>query len=197
MSVYMCVTTFLGAKEMKSLEFYIKHEEAQPLSVDRLKTYVRRPHLKFVNIKDITKKTSLAKLCPAGTGICILWSSAKGDIGHFTGLFHTAQGYLYFDPTGLAIHRLSQLTHNPFILQGLLDNGGHVVRYNRFKYQQIRSNVQSCGRHVCCRWNCIDMSDKQYRGIMTHRHLKPDAIATLFTLPNDLAHWKRVMASEK
>ena len=178
----------------KTLESYVKHEEAQPLSVDRLKTYMRRPGLKFIDYKKIHKDTSLKNLLGGG-GVCILWTSPNGSIGHFTGLFKTKGGLLWFDPTGLAIHRLAEITHNPFILQKKLEKEHHVT-YNRFKYQKIRDNVQSCGRHVLCRWNMLHMSDKEYRGVMTHRHLNSDAIATLLTLPNDLAHWSAVLKGE-
>jgi len=151
--------------------------------------------LKFVEYEKIHKDTSLKKLMGSAGGVCILWSSPGGKIGHFTGLFKTKKGILWFDPTGLAIHRLAEITHNPFILQKKLEESHHVT-YNRFKYQQIRKNVQSCGRHVLCRWNMLHLSDKEYRGVMTHRHLNPDMIATLLTLPDDLAHWSTVTSSE-
>jgi hypothetical protein len=128
--------------------------------------------------------------------VCILWSSPNGKIGHFTGLFKTKTGLLWFDPTGLAIHRLAEVTHSPFVLQKKLEQAHHV-NYNHVKYQKIRDDVQSCGRHVLCRWNLLHMSDAEYRGVMRHRHLSPDVIATLLTIPNDLSHWSSVLKSEK
>jgi len=169
---------------MKTLEHYIRKDEAEPLSAVQLKKYLRRPGLKFVDYENIGKGTTLKSLLGAANGVCILWSSG-GTIGHFTGLFRTKEGLLWFDPTGLAIHRLAEITHNPFVLQKKLEEAHHV-RYNRFKYQKIRTDVQSCGRHVVCRWNFLHMSDAQYRGVMTHRHLNPDQIATLLTLADDL-----------
>lgn len=173
----------------KTLESYIKKEEARPLDVDTLKTYMRRPGLKFIEYEKIAKDTKLKELLGPSGGVCILWSSpGKKSIGHFTGLFRKGRSLLWFDPTGLAIHRLAEITHNPFVLQKKLEEARHVT-YNRFKYQQIRANVQSCGRHVLCRWNMLHLSDSEYRGVMTHRHLNPDQIATMCTLPDDLSHW--------
>ena len=174
-----------------TLEHYIKKEEAQPLTVDRLKTYVRRPGLRFVNYESIKPTTSLSKLLGPRGGVCILWSSPGGAIGHFTGLFRKGKQLLYFDPTGLAVHRLSEITHNPFVLQKKLEEAHHVT-YNKTRYQQIRKNIQSCGRHVICRWNMLELSDAQYRGVMTHRRLDADAIVTMMTVPSDLAHWSQV-----
>jgi hypothetical protein len=183
--------SFIVKMSPKTLEWYVKKEEAQPLSVDRLKTYMRRPGLKFIDYSKIHKDTSMKELLGPAGGVCILWTSPEGKIGHFTGLFRKNKKLLWFDPTGLAIHRLAEVTHNPFILQKKLEKEGHVT-YNRFKYQQIRDNVQSCGRHVLCRWNMLGLSDDQYRGVMTHRHLNPDQIATMCTLPDDLSHWSSV-----
>ena len=177
---------------MRTLNWFIKHEKAQPLGVDRLKGYARRPGLKFVKYKDIGE---LSKLFDHGDGVCILWEGDSGDIGHFTGLFKRGSGYLHFDPTALPIHRLAQLTTGSFTLQRALD-AAHTT-YNKHRYQKIKNDVQSCGRHVLCRWNMLQLSDKQYHGVMTHRHLSPDDIAVLLTLPNDLAHWAKVRKDEK
>jgi hypothetical protein len=123
-----------------------------------------------------------------------LWENDAGDIGHFTGLFKRGAGYLHFDPTGLPIHRLAQITNNAFTLQREL--GKVHTTYNKKRYQQIKTDVQSCGRHVLCRWNMLQLSDRQYEGVMSHRHLSPDDIAVMLTLPNDLAHWKKVLKDE-
>ena len=176
-----------------SLEHYVRHEKAQPLSVGRLKKYARRPGLKFMDYEDIGKKTLKQIVGPAG-GCCIMWSDPEGKIGHFVGLFKRPEGYLYFDPTGLAIHRLAEVTHNPETLRKKLEAA--KVTYNRLRFQKIRSDTQSCGRHVLCRWNMLQLSDKEYRGVMTHKKLSPDEIAVMLTLPSDLAHWKRTLKEE-
>jgi hypothetical protein len=174
----------------KTLEWYLKKEEAVPLSIEQLKKYMRRPGLKFIDYEKILESTSIETLLGKKklAGVCILWSSKNGKIGHFTLLARRHGKIIWFDPTGLAIHRLAELTHNPFVLQKKLEKASHVS-YNRFKYQLLRKNVQSCGRHVMCRWNMLNLSDEEYRGVMTHRHLSSDDIATMATLPDDMGHW--------
>ena len=179
-------------KMTKTLSWYIKHERAQPLSQERLKGYVRRPGLRFVKYKDIK---GLASLFTKSNGVCILWENRSGDIGHYTGLFKRGASYLHFDPTALPIHRLAQITDNPFTLQKELDK--HKTTYNKIRYQKIADDIQSCGRHVVCRWNMLQLSDAEYRGVMTHRRLSTDDLAVLLTLPNDLAHWSDVLKDEK
>ena len=179
---------------MKTLAHYIRHEKAQPLSTDRLKTYMRRPGLRFFDYEDTASKSLKELVGPAG-GCCIMWSDSEGTIGHFVGLFKRGDGYLYFDPTGLAIHRLSEITHNPDTLQKKLAKA--KTTYNGLRFQKIRDDTQSCGRHVLCRWNMLQLSDAQYRGVMTHKKLSPDDIAVLLTLPSDLAHWSEVLKEER
>ena len=180
-----------------TLEKYLKREEQQPLTKERLKTYMRRPGLKFIDYADIKQGTSIVSLLGKGKygGVCILWSSGDGAIGHFTGLFRKGKTIMHFDPTGLPIHRLAQLTSNPFVLQKKLEELKHVT-YNRKKFQQIKDNVQSCGRHVLCRWNLLNLSEREYESVMTHRKLSSDDIAVIFTIPNDLQHWSEVRAEE-
>ena len=180
----------------KTLDHYIRHERAQPLSVARLKTYVKRKGLKFIDYDDIKPDDSIDKILGPGGAVCILWSDARGSIGHFTLCAKRDKHLLWFDPTGLAIHRLAEITDNPFVLQRKLEKERHVV-YNRVRYQKIRKDTQSCGRHCVCRFNMLALSDEEYRGVMTHRKLSSDDIATLLTLPDDLSHWSKTLKSEK
>jgi hypothetical protein len=173
----------------KTLESYIKQDMALPTSKQQMKKYLKKP-LNFIDYEKIHADTSIDTLLGKANAVCILWSSKDAKIGHFTLLARRPGGkLLWFDPTGLSIHRLAQVTHNKFVLQKKLEKLGNVT-YNRFKYQQIRHDVQSCARHVACRLNMLHMSDEQYRGVMTHRSLSTDDISVLLTLQEDLSHWK-------
>ncbi len=179
----------------RSLDNYIRHERAQPLSVSRLKTYVKRKGLRFLDYGDITKQMTIEQILGPGGAVCILWSDDSKKIGHYTLCAKRSKHLLWFDPTGLAIHRLAEVTNNPFVLQRKLEREKHVV-YNHVRYQKIRKDTQSCGRHVVCRFNMLALNDDQYRGVMTHKKLSPDDIATMLTLPDDLSHWAETLKSE-
>ena len=119
----------------RSLDNYIRHERAQPLSVSRLKTYVKRKGLRFLDYGDITKQMTIEQILGPGGAVCILWSDDSKKIGHYTLCAKRSKHLLWFDPTGLAIHRLAEVTNNPFVLQRKLEREKHVV-YNRVKYQK-------------------------------------------------------------
>ena len=53
----------------KTLEHYIRKDEAEPLSAVQLKKYLRRPGLKFVDYENIGKGMTLKSLLGAANGV--------------------------------------------------------------------------------------------------------------------------------
>ncbi len=72
----MLVTNILARNNQmkKTLRWFLDKERAEPLSVERLKSYAFRPKLKFVYYAEIESRESLDELIGAGDGACIiLW----------------------------------------------------------------------------------------------------------------------------
>lgn len=185
---------------MNQLKDYIKHERAVPLSMDRLKSFVFKPNLKFMEYSKLIKARSLNAILGHNGGVVILWDSEKNPkIGHYTLLFKSRGTVHYFDPLGFEMMKLASITgNNPQGLSRLL-KGVHV-RTNRVKYQSQREDTQSCGRHCCMRYNLKNFSDEQYRKLMTYsiqgRVMDMDDLMVLMTLPKDLSHWEKTLAKE-
>ena len=180
---------------VKQLEHYIIHEMAQPLSIERLKTYVRRDGLKWKQYEDIKKGDTIDDLVGLEGGCIILWSSVDAKIGHYTLLARWKNKIIYYDPLGLSVHKLATITGNDNRLEKILK--GYDVTWNHFQYQKVKASVQTCGRAAVLRWNLITFNAKQWKGLMSHRNLSPDKIVTLLTLNPDLSHWSEILKSEK
>ena len=181
------------------LKDFIKHERAVPLSMDRLKSFVFKRNLRFMEYTKVIKAHSLSALLGRNGGVVILWDSPKGDIGHYTLLYAHKGAVHYFDPLGFEMMKLASITgNNPQGLSRLLK--GTDVITNRFKYQALSADTQSCGRHCCMRYNLKDFDNEQYKNIMSYsingRKMDMDDLVVLLTLSQDLSHWSATLAKE-
>ena len=167
---------------MKTLKWFLDKELAEPLTIDRLKTYVFKDGLQFVYYSKL-------KSIPANGGLVILWDGESG-VGHYTLLWRGGGHLHYFDPLGLHPTQLGKIVHidSTKLLKLLPED----TRFNHTQYQKIRKNVQTCGRLCVIRYNFKDFSDKQFRGLMYLKGVDPDTLVTLFTLDSDLSHWKHL-----
>ena len=93
-----------------------------------------------------------------------------------------------FDPLGLGLRAVDKLTHSSNTLFKLLSKA-HVTQ-NTTKFQQLESDVQSCGRHCATRWNLCHFKPDEYRRALSLRTLSYDDTVTMLTISRDLTKWK-------
>ena len=182
---------------MMKLQKFIEHERKLPLSRERIQKMVFRKNLRYKEYGDLKHSDRLRQLLPEKiSGLLILYDNAQNpDIGHYVLLYRTGGNYHYFDPTGIGLRRMTRITGNNSVLVEIL--AGEDVSFNSVKYQKVRGDIQTCGRHVACRYNFCEFNKNDYHALMRYRGIPYDDLVTLLTLPNDLSHWKGTLAEEK
>ena len=177
----------------KTLRWFLDKERAEPLSVERLKSYAFRPKLKFVYYSEIESGESLDELIGAGDGACIiLWDvGQKNTVGHYTMIYRWKGKTFYWGPIGLSVSRLASVlkTSGAKILK-LLD--GHNAVVNSHRYQRVDKHVQTCGRLCVMRWNFAEFDEHEFRALMYYKGMDPDTVVTFLTLDTDLSHWSKI-----
>lgn len=179
---------------MKTLKSYIDHERAVPLSADRLRGFVQRKGLKFMEWVSF-KGSTVQALLAGHKGAVVLLHRNGGSVGHYV-LFSRGRGLEYFDSYGLAPDRLCAIlgfsqsdTHRFLRVVG-------QCAYRRLKLQARQSDTNTCGRYAVCRYNFLWATTAQFAGMMRHPSLSPDDVVTLLTLSADLSHWQQVLKDE-
>jgi len=178
-----------------TLHDFIDKELREPLDKNRVLAMSTRPGLGYLYYDDLKKRPTLKQLLPSkNSGKIILFIKHDGSqIGHFCLLFrHERSGIHFFDPYGLGLRKVLEVTNSTTYLEELLhkiQSKHHNVHINRHAFQQMKDGnqaVQTCGRHCITRWNACHMTPKEYEGLMHHRSLSPDEIVTIMTIERDL-----------
>lgn len=173
-----------------TLHEFIDKELLIPLDKDRVLAMSTRPGLGYLYYDDLKKKTSLKQLLPKrNSGKLILFVKHDGsEIGHFCLLFrHQRSGLHFFDPYGMGLRRVLEVTNSTTLLEQLLQ--GTEVHINKHAFQHMKDGkraINTCGRHCITRWNACHLTPKEYESLMHHRALSPDEIVTLMTMERDL-----------
>ncbi len=181
---------------MKTLKSYIDHERAVPLSADRLRSFVQRKGLKFMEFQSF-KGSTVQALLAGHRGAVVLLHKDGGQIGHYVLFFRGPRGLEYFDSYGLAPDSLCGIL-------GFSQSDTHrflrivsQCAYHRVRLQARQSDTQTCGRYAVCRFNFLWATTAQFAGMMRHSALHPDDVVTLLTLSADLSHWQQVLKDER
>lgn len=163
--------------------------ESKPMDSGHVKKLSQRKGLKYLEYKDVVKK-SLQQLLPSkisGVLILIMDNRKNSNVGHFVLLMrHPRSGITFFDPYGFGIHQLLRMTKNDAHLERLLRNA-HSAHDNRIQYQKRANDIQTCGRHVVTRWNAASLTHKEYSSLMHLPGFTADELVTLLTLESDLS----------
>jgi hypothetical protein len=129
-------------------------------------------------------------------GMCTLLFEAKKNYGHWCCLwkqspdtvsfFNSYGGYpddsLKYIPEHFA--RISNQDY-PY-LSILLNNSPYKLTYNEYAYQKLAKDIKTCGRHVCVRLFCRELTDNQYHKFIKEYckkyNVNADQLVTLMTM---------------
>ena len=173
------------------LEQLIEAERAKPMGVKEVMTLSYRKNLKPVDYDDIGGKTLKQLLPKPESGILIFFKDHRPgkDVGHFCLLYQTPRtGIVFFDPLGLGLRNVTEITKSRKHLQKLLQR--HDFTNSRIKYQKLKDSVQTCGRWCATRWNAAHLNSKEFERLLFHRGMQGDDIVVLMTMERDLTKLK-------
>ena len=172
------------------LRDFIQKERQIPLGKDDVLAMIYRKNCRYFYYNDITKHTTLSSLLPKeNSGCVILFEKENEDMGHFCILFQNKRsGLHFFDPYGFGMKKVMDLTGSDHKLQQLIR--GKDIHINKHAFQKLHNGqeaVNTCGRHVACRFNCAHMKPDEYERFLHHRGMDPDDIVTMLTCEQDLS----------
>jgi len=172
-----------------SLEDLTRYFLRRDLSGDEITKLIGRPPVLYSNLGSYS---SVKQLLGKYGYVVILYQKTQFD-GHYVALFQDKNGNLNFqDSYGFKPDmpiNMGLLPYDeplPRYLSNLLDSSGMRVIINDYDYQKgKRKGYSDCGRHACLRILCRNLSNDQYRIMLTHNKsafLTADHCAVLLTM---------------
>ena len=107
---------------------------------------------------------------------CVILYRSSPSLAHWCCVFKNKEGLNFFDPYGVIIdneideiEKMNPEYANQYYNNGkkrlieliLKDKYEHII-YNEYKMQQMKSNINTCGRHCCCRLLYKNLSLEDY-----------------------------------
>ena len=128
-------------------------------------------------------------------GACVILYLTKenpGLYGHWCCVFKQGKNTIqFFDPYGGPVDSQLDYSMDDYfrkkynldipLLTWLLYKSKYKVRYNEFPFQEEKTNINTCGRHVCCRILLKYLDEYEYEDFMYSTQYKPDELVTLLT----------------
>ena len=171
-----------------SLEDYTRYFVKRDLSGDEIAKLIGREPVLY---SDLKKYSSISQLLGKFGYVVILYQKTGFD-GHYVALFEDKDGNLNFqDSYGFKPDvpiNMKLLPYDeplPRYLTMLLEKSARKLIVNNYDYQSRKPNTADCGRHACLRIRLRNLSNDQYRTLLTHNKspfLNSDNCVTMLTL---------------
>ena len=120
-------------------------------------------------------------------GFILFFETKNANVGHYECCFKNSQGINFFDSYGLypdkaesylSANKRIQLGETKPLLTKLLNecmDNGWKCRYNNIEYQQMDSNISTCGRYCAVRLKNSHLTDSQFYAYMESMKKRFDA----------------------
>ena len=172
-----------------SLEDYTRYFVRRDLDGDEITKLIGRPPVLY---SDLKKYSSIEQLLGKFGYVVILYQKTEFN-GHYVSLFEDKDGNLNFqDSYGFSPDvpiNMKLLPYDeslPRYLSILLEKSARKLIVNNYDYQRGKAKgFADCGRHACLRIRLRNLSNDQYRVLLTHNKsafLNSDHCVTILTL---------------
>ena len=128
------------------------------LSDEDLKTILGQD-TKILKYSELARYDNIAQLLPKPNDFVIILLEESPNSGHWTALLRYNNMYEYFDSYGndidydlthwLTPAQRAKLGESKMYLSSLLQGQKHI--YNKIKFQEMKSDINTCGSHVSYR----------------------------------------------
>ena len=155
----------------------IKHIEKESMSDKDIKEHLGQD-ARIVLYSDLDNYNSIEELLPNEKSFIVLLYQDSQNTGHWTGLIRFKGKILFFDSYGEYVDDELKWVSNiqkckigvkrPYLTE-LINASPLDCLYNKFCYQSKKSDIATCGRHVCFfLLNCIHKNKglKKYYELM-------------------------------
>ena len=151
-----------------------------------------RQKAKIIMYDDLTINDNILNVIGPTNRAILLFPTEAGSVnGHYLCLIYykDIKTLLHFDSYGLDVQqelKYSTSRHVQSDTLGYLYNKlrgyGYKVIFNTYKYQQMVSGMNTCGRHVACRLRFHYLNNNEYAKLMLNQSNSPDYLVSIITL---------------
>ena len=122
--------------------------------------------------------------------VIMLFPVKSNTNGHWIAIMknNKTQTITHWDPYGFSWIEEMPYTQNKYVKMNLLGNlynlakyNGWNVQWNKYKFQEQKNNINTCGRHCCIRVRFDYLDNDKYAKMMLNQKMKPDWIVTCLT----------------
>lgn len=160
----------------------IHKAEAQALDANDLRGMIN-VEVNFIDYDDLKDMTLNQVLSKNGMAIILMHihnsDGSKRPVGHWIALLEYEDHIEHFDSYGLKIDEELHITHEKPYLGELLK--GKNVKQDHVRIQEIRNDVNTCGRHCVVRCMTKSVAYEQYIQFLRSLSGVPDESVTLMT----------------
>lgn len=161
----------LTKEEKKELKEEIDEEKAQPMDDSDIRDFL--PDVKIMRYSDLKNYRTIQELLPNDIDYAIILYQESENKGHWVAVLRYNKTFEFFDPYSSkngeidepllwtpCIVRLKLNCHIPYMtrLFNNIDRSIYKAVYNPVKYQILRDDVNSCGRH--CTFRILNLIKK-------------------------------------
>lgn len=142
----------------------IQQKITLPLSDDDLKYYLGADVKKqIITFSDLDNYNTIENLLPKNRSYKIILIEEEKNRGHWVSIMRYDNTIEYFNSYGtkptndlnfVSTIKNKLLGQSKDLIKSLLDDAlalGYKVIYNTKKFQKLGPNINTCGRHICCR----------------------------------------------
>jgi|694.fasta_scaffold05612_13 hypothetical protein len=137
----------------KALKDLTEEIGEEPLSDGMIKEYL--PDIDIIKYNDLSKYNSIEEVLPHNKSYKIILVEEKPNSGHWVCLLRYNDIIEYFDSYGndvdYYIDILENSPNNYKYMSNLFDNTEKKVIYSKYKFQDVGSDINTCGRHIIYR----------------------------------------------
>lgn len=181
---------------MKPLDQLIQNAESILLTDADIRR-LTNDELKIMMYEELLNYNTIDEVFGNYNGICLLYENSSANSGHWTLLYKLNQTTLYFFDS-YSFQLDSEIKWSKYLVKKgfktypaltvLIKKSGYKLQQNQIRYQQLENGVNTCGRHIICRWNYRHLNDQQYSTfIKGNRHYGADFFVTILTM-GDMLH---------
>ena len=158
-----------------------------PLEFSQLKAIVGdRASVGFRDHESLRPHMTPAEICGKHDCVAIMVhilnakTHKQNGVNHWVGLIKNGKKFAYFDPLGLSLRQLIQITHERPVLEQIFK--GHNVEMSTTGVQRFAENVRDCTMHVAVRFCFPKWTNAKYYKFLKSSRLNTDDTVTIMTL---------------
>lgn len=152
--------------------------------------YLTRGKATVFIYKNLLQCNSILDAFGSNNALILLFPVQSDMEGHFISILKNdkTKTITHWDPYGLSWIQERAYTDNQYVQRHLLGNlytkaqqNGWTVNWNKYRLQQMKKNISTCGRWSCSRIRLSYLSDSEFASLFLNQKESSDWLVTIMT----------------